>query len=59
MSNLPVSSQSSTKGTKSRKENMRDQDRKGVESVLVSRSGWGRWMEETRVSIEAMEEGTL
>jgi hypothetical protein len=25
----------------------------------VSRSGWGRWMEETRVSIEAMEEGTL
>jgi hypothetical protein len=34
MSNLPVSSQSSTKGTKSRKENMRDQDRKGVESVL-------------------------
>jgi hypothetical protein len=22
----------------------------------VSRSGWGRWMEETRVSIEAMEE---
>ena len=23
---------------------------------LVSRSGWGRWMEETRVIIESMEE---
>jgi hypothetical protein len=38
--------------------------RKGVGMVLnsgvsVSRSGWGRWMEETRVSIEAMEDGTL